>query len=868
MFFRLVARRLVVSTYRVMGLSLPITRSLPPNFLSLLDHLRLLILYSPESHIPHILVSFASHRSLSTKCYYVAIRLLQPLKQRSQSTMVFLPCPKFSRGGDESSDTVDNTSVSENNNQLDAPETTSQLRDNDSEHDRQALENIFGPSTPQSSRNRVRVSLRSRSSLTKRKSMGRIKNRVSMKALSNKLRRRFSRDANLGKNSKATIRGAADIFADDSGSINYDSDAQDILTPQLTAVDDSPYAITKRKGSADRNVAQITQRTSTMLSNGVDSTRTPDRAHSTEVGTPQPTNHGFVDVNNSRAAAAHDGRTVTITPRESMNAASNAVSAPAVGPKAESPVYFTPPDHRSPAPDGRYYPKSSKGPHDASPGPSIKTSESPTSTFQYPPPDHPPPPIPDRHPARRASIHGSPVSRSNSMYSQRPPSFLLASTEIRQISPRAERKASTRSRVVSGLADIPEAGKMDLTNDHDDRSSKEVAQPTGPVASVPQGLGRSHTLHVPKRNASVGRQSRFREDFDVTLTDEGPVSLARSKTTREHVRKSSEGWLSGGRRLGFGYDFVSRPTPSASPAKDVTGAAKEATNNEQQDAKARAVQVIDRERVDPAESSPNENLQDVPLTALPSVSVNPAESDTKAAPVKRSFSIREWARLPSGRKERRSSAGTDSNNEPVTSNIAVTATEGKANEETSKPRKGEGLFHALSLSKGKKFFQRQTPSSDSLPSEIIELGRTARGEDVVPNPYTHFFENPNRHSGSPDVSIAHIRGSSTYSPLLRPAGYDGPRDTRPHPLSSLDGSLENQNPLTQVRTADSWSQIYQDCLPELTMSEESEAIVEARARVEKGQETGKKLVASALEAGMAVQEEIASRRAKAKEGLR
>lgn len=806
--------------------------------------------------------------------------------------MVFLPCPKFQRGGHRSSDTEDSPAA-DGITERDVPEPTSQLSVDDSERDREALAGIFAQPTPQSSRNRIRIPFRSRSLASRYPSIARTKSRVSMTSISSKLRRRFSKDANLAKKpSRVTIAGTQEVFDESEGGSNagYDSDAHCILTPQITeAVNGSPYSVAKRREPHDKQA----QRTSTLLSGVIDAEQAPECASIAGARTPLPKDpdSSCTDKNSTSVRSRKETNTATGTPRACEKKTDNGVYGTPAGSCLES--FFTPPDGRSPADDGR-----TNNPHEgldiASPKLQQSATRAPAFHRLYPVPERPPPPIPCRHPARRASVQGTPDSRTKLLYSERPPSFNISRPEPRQSPQVNQGSAVIRRNDVSESAGAIEptasngAGpfKTEVNSDQSDGGLQGQAKsPKHPRAPVPKGFaGGPQTdsldkLHVAKRNSIAVRQSRFREDFEVSYTEEvAPKNLTRSKSTREQHRSSSEGWLSEGRRLGYGYNFV---PGSGSPAKRATQGQQKAADNKQQEDDRTPVEgpvhaeANSKKPLNPAAET-NEETNTAPLTALPDCPVDTTDTNIKATQVKRSFSLRSWARFPrSGKKESSFAAVHDA----TVPDTEVTATETETPKTTPKGPRGKGLFRNLSLARGKSILKRR----ESVPSELIELGRTARGEGPS-NSSVHEqpTEGAGGATGSRDASLGHVLGSSTYSPLLRPGGYDGPLDHRLHPLSSLDRSSENQDPAasaTDMRTAESWSQLYQDCLPELTVSGETEALAAAERErsvtEEREADAGKKRVASALASSTAMHAAIGSHKepnrviqGTAREGLR
>lgn len=88
------------------------------------------------------------------------------------------------------------------------------------------------------------------------------------------------------------------------------------------------------------------------------------------------------------------------------------------------------------------------------------------------------------------------------------------------------------------------------------------------VLSIPRIRPRASTIEnqeeeIPGLERPSPRvvQSRFIEDLDDVFVDDSPGVLASKSPniqSKDETRRSSEGWLSGGKRLGYNYDFESK----------------------------------------------------------------------------------------------------------------------------------------------------------------------------------------------------------------------------------------------------------------------------------------------------------------------
>lgn len=157
--------------------------------------------------------------------------------------------------------------------------------------------------------------------------------------------------------------------------------------------------------------------------------------------------------------------------------------------------------------------------------------------------------------------------------SQETPPSRLFTTKVR-------RRRSTPSIATPSLEKISEESKEEsesyfpgVWQENRATRSSRPAQ----VLNIPRIRPHSQTTNtqeepipVPEKPSPRVVQSRFTEDLDDVFIDDDQKVLASKNTnaqTNDGTRKSSEGWLSGGKRLGYNYDFVPKGKAQMSSAK-------------------------------------------------------------------------------------------------------------------------------------------------------------------------------------------------------------------------------------------------------------------------------------------------------------
>ncbi|KAL1960203.1 hypothetical protein VTO42DRAFT_8746 [Malbranchea cinnamomea] len=736
--------------------------------------------------------------------------------------MVLWPCPRL-HGGTNSSSNREEDPPGGVVRHPQASEMSSQLSTDQSRRERQEFADIFRPSTPPS-RRKMRVPFQpkrtlSRTSNSEQKRLTQKRSRISIISLSSRLRRRFSREINLSKKTSKTqcYRLERNILGSDVDSdAGYDSDAHYLSTPQITQrLDDSPFSVCSRRLRALDLTGEAKQERTTA--------------------------HGGIGRENQNSTPVHSRQTMhatlCTTPCLRDGGAENTILCvtPADS-SVESQAFFTPLNSRSPATvDARIDEKSPPDLDDGSPKRLRSRAEPLRPVSLHTTPERLPPPIPDKSPLREQSrspnFNGFDKCSGTipSDPSNRPPSFnLLGPKSWQAIQKEREdnlsgsissKKTIESGGVVEmtacGQAETAQVGANERSVNYfpgEGTSPKVRLLPSKSFVTRSQSTNLSQ-LYVTKRNSAAVRQGRFIEEFGHISISKGTTCLARSQTTREH-RSSSEGWLSGGRRLGYGYSFVSRAD------EETAHVLQDAVDNERTGDTSIAV------AGSAGEKHSKESLRDrlsgsdiIKPTDSPNHSVLGATaSDSKEPRIKRSFSIKSWARFPhSTRKQQRSLPGENG----VTEATVTEALSVRANPKQS--RKTGQINPWDRLSRGRSILRRrQSSRTEPITNTPAQPGTPTKRNDAS-SALEELTEKHKDARNSRDALICRERHSSAYSPVLKSAGYDGPLNFQAGHASSLE-DYEGADLLTEMTTAEAWSQMYQDCLPHLSMSDEGEAV--------------------------------------------
>lgn len=766
---------------------------------------------------------------------------------------MLLPCPRLQRRQEQDSDLDDGpSSPSTANSHQDVQDLQHPLSVEAHDDDRRELGDLFHPSTPpprDKHRNHHIPQLRrvfSRAPETPFPVMTPRRSRVSLVSLSSKLRKRFSRDINLlRKNSRRTITHSHDSDGSQAGGgeitqcgeETYDSDAHCLSTPQITQrLDGSPFGRPRaqcRLSILSSETVPNTPSEVPAVSRGereresvgdnteshTDVNATLDTAaeHSEpENGPPQ---QPIIEAQEEHDASAdqessgiRDGvdRNLCCTPAES-SLDDSAFYTPREGHsllehdedsmikggcgdgqdsheiglfqtenRSDSTVVGDGVETGLPETNdcGETTPEPS--PHGLQAIPEISLSPSGLRFFTGP------------------SSRVTSGYRSVSVYSDLPP--LPAGAHSSAISDSCSALSGTDT------VDGHETGPQD----EQERSIDLFTPKTGnsqlrpPFSVRPQGTMPGGELQVAKRSVTAPVGSRFVENFE-----ESPALR-----NRRENRVSSEGWLTGGRRLGYGYAFVDGPK-EAVPPEPLAPVVNEPANNEQQDterpqaeeAPKTAVSVTESDHIEP---DPSEELQ-IPVR-------------------KRSILVQAWARLPvSGKKDASPLRALLGRNAAQTTPDGATSASPSASADLrKKPSKTERLFRPWSrLSRNNSVApENQEPAMEVDTPECTANVELVDATDQPGEPTAEAIpETDSQTNPEDDLRIdATTRESVPRRQAIHrgPGGYDGPVDESSMGGDGADTPDENDVPsLTAITSAEEWSRMYKDVLPHLSMSEET-----------------------------------------------
>jgi hypothetical protein len=268
---------------------------------------------------------------------------------------------------------------------------------------------------------------------------------------------------------------------------------------------------------------------------------------------------------------------------------------------------------------------------------------------------------------------------------------------------------------------------------------------------------------------------------------------------RRHHRVSSEGWLSGGRRSGYGYEFVEGPKETAVPETPVP-----------------IVDGLQNVECLPIE----EDVEDL-ATTVEDVDVHSGPSEETPSPLRRrALLFPSWAKLPAAVKWETS---------PLRTLLKRNAEHTTPGDPSAPPTKENNL--AKRAAKSRRLFRpwsrlvRMNSTSQHHQIDTEEAAENPVGDTADGHGDSMASTEGDTDVGSQDH--AHCDTSPDPCPTNRgPGGYDGPFDVEPESSTGVAGPAHDPYQtegsfLAEINSAEEWSRLYKDCLPHLSLSEET-----------------------------------------------
>lgn len=442
------------------------------------------------------------------------------------------------------------------------------------------------------------------------------------------------------------------------------------------------------------------------------------------------------------------------------------------------------------------------------------------------------------------------VYRSQSVYSDPPPSFNLSTPpclsqtaqwkevqgDSRNMSPLTYPASDTEypttasthhAETLSVQNETALAQNCDEVNKK--RSKFSLLRGTSSLILKPRRGGQGD-LQVSKRISPPSSGSRFVENFDDSASCIEPETQLHDEDGR---RRRSDGWLSGGKRLGYGYNFVTDLEKGSTLDTDVERT-EEAHSGEQQSTDCSAGST-GRDETGHNEHVDVGGKHDDNQSSRAKSTITGLEA--KVSQLRRSLSITSLAKSQRSTMKEGPSLGAVPEDHNA-QNLSKGKEPATAAAETGTPLNGSRRKSLL------KPWSRSSRNNSTVivTKQNVESYETKNGGTKQRDQTKHAM--PGNCSGShgalgelseskknvkhssPRVVSQDSHPSTSGISSSRPGQYDGPFDVKPQRITSGHSSVDGVDQgdtgvLTGVKSAETWSRMYRDCLPHLSMSDET-----------------------------------------------